>query len=461
MLNTISPISIILSIHLLLSNLSFSQQSSWPSYSAVVDSFFSSYDFPFDERYIRFEKRKDGWYVAELLHTDADNGLPPTKYWSAESGSFLKLPYKNSPKDSADLAYWRGFFNRNFMDQFSLYQFERNRYFGYNGWNWDVIMDAGNIHNLGDTALESLARAYASYATGFFSNQFGFHFVNNDSDRAIIKQATPITNSRREKFDKFHRKALECYELLGKKYPNYSTSIGDIKTKIANETFTGFFQLSLAGDSIRAKYYLNKCQFPDSVLIKARNLLEDAPPNCLLFITGDSHTYGIWYLQAKEKVRTDVKAINYDLLALQRYVKYIDDRNGDGFFTTPQSFFMNDTALVLVRDETDSDREIESGAFLTQVKFPDQETLTAKPGTLPYAYYPGAKIVFPCKNIEGENSIENFSLTLKNYMYLNDFLLFDLIHTHCKSKKIGFTFVNEDLLELLSEYKSIFLLGGY
>jgi hypothetical protein len=449
----------LLSFSFVISIESFSQKVAWPDYPTVVDSFFNNYDFPCDERYVRFEKRKEGWYVAEVLYSDADNAVLKSLYWSAANGKYINLPYKNTPGDSADLAYWRGYFNRNSMDQFSLYQYERNRYYGYNGWNWDVISDAGELETLSDTALESLARAYAGYATGYFSNQFGFHFINNDTDRAIIKQNVAISKSRTAKFDYYQRKALECYDLLAKKHPDYTTNIGDIVTKVANETFTGYFQLSLAGDPVRAQFYLNKCQFPDSVLTKARTFLEDSPPNSILFVSGDSHTYGIWYLQAKDGFRNDVKAINFDLLALPRYVKFIDDSNAKSFFTTSPSMYMNDTMLILLQDEKDSENILESKQFFQQIRFPDKEFLSENPNS-PYARYPGTAIVFPCRHKGGDGRGEKkLSVPLKRYIFLNDFLLFDIIHTHCKNRKIGFTYLNNDLLDLVTEYKSLFLLG--
>lgn len=446
-------------LFLIVSINAFSQQVAWPDYPTVVDAFFNNYDFSFDERFVRFEKRKEGWYVAEVLFSDADNGLSKNLYWSAANGTYKTLPYENKPKDSADHAYWRSYYDRNFMDQFSLYQYARNRYYGYNGWNWDVISDAGELQTLGDTALESLARAYASYATGYFSNQFGFHFINNDTDRAIIKQDVAISKSRTAKFDYYHRKALECYELLAKKYPNYTTSIGDLATKVANETFTGYFQLTLAGDPVRAQFYLNKCQFPDSILTKAQTFLEDAPPNSILMVTGDSHTYGIWYLQAKNGFRNDVKAINFDLLALPRYVKFVDDSNAGKFFTTSPSLYMNDTMLILLQDEKDAENILESKHFFQQIRFPDK-AFQSDNANSPYARYPGTTLVFPCIHTGGDDEDEKpLSIPLKNYIFLNDYLLFDIMHTYCQNRKIVFTYLTNDLFDLVTEYKSLFLLG--
>lgn len=51
----------------------------------------------------------------------------------------------------------------------------------------------------------------------------------------------------------------------------------------------------------------------------ARNYLESCPKNAILFTNGDNDTYPLWYAQNVEKLRTDVRVINYSLLGASEY----------------------------------------------------------------------------------------------------------------------------------------------
>jgi hypothetical protein len=52
----------------------------------------------------------------------------------------------------------------------------------------------------------------------------------------------------------------------------------------------------------------------------ARDYLEGCPKNAILFCFGDNDTYPLWYAQEVEKIRPDIRVINYSLLGIDWYI---------------------------------------------------------------------------------------------------------------------------------------------
>jgi len=58
----------------------------------------------------------------------------------------------------------------------------------------------------------------------------------------------------------------------------------------------------------------------------AHALLADAPPNAVLFTSGDNDSYPLWYLQQVEGMRPDVQVVALPLLPAQWYTQEVTDR---------------------------------------------------------------------------------------------------------------------------------------
>jgi hypothetical protein len=55
----------------------------------------------------------------------------------------------------------------------------------------------------------------------------------------------------------------------------------------------------------------------------AKDYLESCAPNAILFTFGDNDTYPLWYAQEVEKVRPDIRIINYSLLGIDWYINQL------------------------------------------------------------------------------------------------------------------------------------------
>lgn len=141
-----------------------------PSFIDVISTFFKNYTVPKENTYILFEKKQDGWFVVEGHYGDTDTSNLQ-QFWSTKSNDYVSLNYPVSTNvDSATLSTYVNDYLTNIAPGFEQYCFQRNRYYGYPGWDWDVI-NSSSIENANqDTLLESLGRAYSNYASAFLPN---------------------------------------------------------------------------------------------------------------------------------------------------------------------------------------------------------------------------------------------------------------------------------------------------
>ena len=430
---------------LLFANTGFAQVK--PGFKDVATTWFSKYKLPDDATYPLFQKKKEGWYVVETFYSNPGNYRNLQLFWSSKENAYLPLNFaivqKDSAQTSSDVNDYLNIIDWNSQE----YDFERNKYYGYPGWDWDVINDVVKDNVYSDTLLESYARACTNYASGFMIEQYGNFFENDDPDRKPLSDTETISPARINKFVKYEKQSIESYKKLLANNPDYQTRVGNIAIKYANEYLYLYSDLLMAGDTVNAKRALQRFSYPDSLLRLSKAILNAIDTNGILFTGGDNDTYPLWYLQETEGYRKDVLVLNTSLLGLRRYVSMLDkDFNGTLFTTRSPVYYKNNFDYFYYKNENGPDIPKEIGAFISNLN--NQESGQNSDVEMvykgePLKKYSTRKLFF--KNIcdsAGTDTSANKILFLKDYVMMSDFMILDIISNNFPKRPIFFSYRN-------------------
>jgi hypothetical protein len=184
-------------------------QESMISYPVVVREFYNHYSYISEQQTdgLEFAKKKDGWFV-RVVDRVTEKPLREELFWSAKNGRFVTLSGFDAPLEKEEA---RKEIDKRFG--FGFYSYERTPYYGYAGWDMDMIRDFGTIpfQQLSDSTLEGLGRAYSAYASRFLWYQYG---GNVDTDDTLIISLKPgqMPGSRRvDSSALFISKAVSCF----------------------------------------------------------------------------------------------------------------------------------------------------------------------------------------------------------------------------------------------------------
>jgi hypothetical protein len=425
----------------------FSQEKS-PTYSTVLRNFFSKYvAIHENEDYTSFAKKRDGWYVQQVDKYRSDSLLSETMFWSLQKDKFLdiSLKYQRDYKQNID-----SLTEPYLSDVSSAYGFERCIYFGYNGWDENVVNDLENVKFLDEKSLESLARAYVSLSNKYLWHQYGGFNVGEDSLKRRLLPLELPSKQRVEKVNYFMRKSISAYERIAQLNPSYLTLVGDIRLKVFNEAMHGYSQMYMCGRKEDGNLFLNNAILQQPHIDQAKNYLNSCDSNAILFTYGDNDTYQLWYVQEKENFRKDISVLNTSLLELPIYIEMLK-KSKEVVITTPTSFYKKYGSGVSYYKER---KNVECGEnvlfdgfekIIYTHKFPMEAS--------PYYEVSDTISTYPCKhylipinyncNFKSkfvlDKTPQNIDINLKNYLFLGELVLLNIVKNNIRKRPVYFT----------------------
>jgi len=419
-----------------------------PPFAEVVKTYFSKYHYDIGSPLkLKFQKKREGWFTVEQEISTAGRYENSQLFWSATKKQYLPLKYPSASALTTDAiaTIVDQYFSETEGQEYLTYQFDHNIYFGYAGWDYDVIRDYEKKTNLSAVALEGMGRAYSSYALGYFFDQWGDHFTNNEPDRKLLQETDSISTTRRDKFISYETKAIEAYKKLFQKNPSYITRVGNSHIKYANEYLFAYSTLLVAGHPDAARKFLKPSIYPDSLLKLARDYLSEVEKNGILITGGDNDTYPLWYVQEMENYRKDVLVINYSLLGLKRYVRYIDKTNNHTLFKTgPSDYLKSNFDFALFEDVDSCTSPALLQNFLDSLNISDKRKGKFRYNAEAYdtmRKFNCRQVIAPMASDRNKSTGIGIVLQLHSpYLLMNDFLLLDIFNTIQGKRNLFFSF---------------------
>lgn len=419
-------------------------QQQLPPYHEVVNKFFTLYNPSLgDYETVNFAKKRTGWYVQIVNQLKNDSLIDEQYFWAADSGAYLPLKKWTGEVSPDNLQrtmneYMGG------SRAYSWYNYERCRYYGYEGWDKDMINELASIGDKSDTLVEGLARAYSFLASHYLWSQYGGKPIDSETLGPPPGRMGKPSEERIKVYADFLEKSIEYYRRLVAQNPDYQTMVGTSPAKLFNEEFHLYYQVNMAGYPEEADKYFARITPNQVILTQGKNYLAACPPNSILITNGDNDTYPLLYVQKKEGYRTDVTVLNSSLMGLAPFLEFIKREGKVKFSSTADYFgssladyaFINEVVpkpppVILPRFIS----EIQSGK--NKVAGPDgrnNNTYNVRTVSMPVDLVKFAKI--------GRQPYlsPKFDVELGNYLLMNDFITLDILATNLYTRPLLFTY---------------------
>lgn len=334
----------VLFVVFLISGFGYSQDQ-LPRYKEVVTKLFTTYqaDSINKVNLLLLEKRAMGWNVVVIDSETKDT--TSNLFWDNHKKQYNKINFPvKSNKDVDEIAV------DNFLKSTSVVRFNSLAYFGYEGWDKDIINLYENKSPLSDNELYSLGYAYSNYANGLLNDNFEFADKKVNFKLPISKNS--MTNQQLDLYLSIENKAINAYSELYKRNPKFETIPGQIGIKYYNEIASNFLNLRIyQNEEIALKQLEGKTLYSENYKSYAKNMLDSCDRNAILFTVGDNDTFPLLIYQIKNNYRKDVLIVNTSLLQDDRYVLMMKNRvlDSDGIpLSIETDFIRNEASEVLL-----------------------------------------------------------------------------------------------------------------
>lgn len=401
---------------------------SYPSYDEVVTHFFETYSLLdiSSSGAVSFEKRPNGWFVVVTDFTEPTTIKKNEFLWSKEKGTFLPIDFGKSFSSEENLDQIQSFKQKYDRNYYALYP-----YYGYPGWDWDVIQLFKDSQNLSDSNLYALGRAYSSYASNLLSNNSGL--TDNSKQFKLPKGKNCLTAEQLKEYRLYRHLAIQKFKQLSKQNPKFETIVGPIWIKTSNEYLTSFLDIRLLQNEKEAMAELADSLYTPFYISMAKNYLNSCAPNAILFTNGDNDTYPLLYVQAKYGFRPDVLVVNLSLLQTERYINSFREPTLTAP-ALPLSLTAGDISdgkksiVYIIKDE-ENNKPIDISTLIEKIK--NGEFAYQNLGTNS-VYSPSNRFTF-----NGNNQLVEWYIN-KEYFFLNHLILLDIMSTSKMNRPIYF-----------------------
>ena len=405
---------------------------SMPDIKTVYDKFYKTYSYNSTEHYpevIRFARKKDGWWVVKENNTNPGTHTHEQLFWSYALKDYMYLDfdaYKEgaNTKAEADFEFY-------FTGQ--LYDYQKEPYYGYNGWANDVVGALQNEKKLSDTLLEGLARAYAA-----LGDIRGGRYYIQRHDTALKNKADSIAF-----YLSNADKQLDTYKRLIAQNPDYKTLVGNVFINYSNESVNTWLELSMYGKPDLAKKYLPKGLYGSTYIDYAKDYLISCADSAILFTNGDNDTYTLLYVQETLGYRKDVSIINKSMLELPLYIKMVQGHIGSAasiHITMPYNVYSSAQLDYVLFEKIFDGQTIDLSEFIRQLSsdianknYTDYPTLEAK------AYYikvSGKNSVLLSDLNTGDKPVDTVYIKLDGFYFLSDIIVLDILAQYGNKRPI-------------------------
>lgn len=426
----------------------------YPGYSDVIVKFLNDYSISeiASPNQFSLAKKPDGWH-AMIIDKDSETTIQDELFWERKQKSYRKINFPPTSTDASDPAY------KSIIEDWANNYFSGiSPFWGYSGWDKDVIDEYGNKTNLSDTLLNALARAYNSYASNLLSNNTGF---SSEKIRFILPEGqNALSQKQLTNYREYQHKGISTYYRLWQMNPDFETFVADIYNVYSNEVMNSYLTISYYQNHNEAQKELKDGLYDSFFIDMAKRYLASCDSNAILIVNGDSDTYPLLYVQESEGYRKDVSVINISLLNVGRYISYLMQDLSDRepvICSLPEEFYRdNSGGYFYVADQVKS---TEINEMLDFVASTDPRTkLQQTQGDYDYIPSKNLKLKIKSGNLPdyyqvSENDPELIIKLDKSYLLLNHFCFLDILSTNNFRRPVYFAIsVAQDNFLNLEDY---------